>query len=77
VGVGVGLLTAAHLSADELRAIHLPLARLEELDRRCAASLRQKERRYPMRTMSWDEIRAERARPGPGQKGTAQGVVAG
>jgi Zn-dependent protease with chaperone function len=55
----------------------LPLARLEVLDRRCAASLRQNERRYPMRTMSWDEIRAERAREGPGQKGTAQGAVAG
>jgi Zn-dependent protease with chaperone function len=54
----------------------LPLAGLDELDRRCAASLRQNERRYPMRTMSWDEIRAERARQGSAENGTSQGAVA-
>jgi Zn-dependent protease with chaperone function len=40
----------------------LPLAGLPELDRKCAASLRQEECRYPMTTMSWPEIRAERDR---------------
>lgn len=47
---------------------NVPLGGLEELDRRCTASLRQKERHYAMRTMTWDEIRAERKaqRAGPG-----------
>jgi Zn-dependent protease with chaperone function len=40
----------------------LPLAGLPDLDRKCAASLRQEECRYPMTTMSWPEIRAERDR---------------
>jgi Zn-dependent protease with chaperone function len=40
----------------------LPLAGLPELDRKCAASLRQEECRYQMTTMSWPEIRAERDR---------------
>jgi Zn-dependent protease with chaperone function len=42
----------------------LPLAGLQELDRQCAASLRQRERRYPMKTMTWTEIRAEREKLG-------------
>jgi Zn-dependent protease with chaperone function len=40
----------------------LALTGLAELDRRCAASLRQQQCRYPMQTLSWAEIRAERDR---------------
>ena len=47
----------------------LTLAGLEELDRRCMSSLRQKERHYPMRLMTWDEIRAERAKQAAGAAG--------
>jgi len=39
---------------------NLPLAQLEELDRRCTASLRQQERHYPMTTVTWAEIWARR-----------------
>lgn len=39
---------------------NLPLARLEELDRQCTASLRQQERHYPMTTVTWPEIWAKR-----------------
>jgi Peptidase family M48 len=42
----------------------IPLTGLEQLDRRCAASLRQQERRYPMKAMTWAEIRAEREKLG-------------
>jgi Zn-dependent protease with chaperone function len=42
----------------------LPLARLEQLDRRCAASLRQQELRRPMTVMTWPEISANRERLG-------------
>jgi hypothetical protein len=42
----------------------LPLAGLQELDRRCAASLRQQERRYPMKTMTWAGISADREKLG-------------
>ena len=55
----------------------LPLARLDELDRYCAASLRQQERRYPMRIMSWPAIRAEWNAQSPGPSGPAQNPVAG
>ncbi len=50
----------------------LPLNGLEELDRRCAASLRQLQRRYPMKTMTWAEIRAERKKQRPQQEPAAQ-----
>jgi hypothetical protein len=42
----------------------VPLAGLAELDLRCASSLRQLERRYPMKTMTWAEIRANREKLG-------------
>jgi Zn-dependent protease with chaperone function len=47
--------------APELRG-GLALAGLDELDRRCAASLRQELCRYPVTTLTWAEIRAGAAR---------------
>jgi hypothetical protein len=49
----------------------IPLAGLADLDRRFAVSLRWQEARYPMKTMTWDEMKAERASQKAAKNATA------
>jgi hypothetical protein len=53
----------------------IPLAGLADLDRRFAVSLRWQEARYPMKTMSWAEMKAERASQKAAKNGKAPSEV--